>query len=278
MEYALRFSFEATNNEVEYESMVAGLELVRSLGVRQILVRGDSKLMMDQIWGDCGIKNKSLVRYHAKATTLEKDFTRIVFEHIPRTKNEEADRLSKLATTYYDELPKEVYFEVRDRKACEEIPTKAVLEEYQDWRTDIAKFLQDGLLPADSIKARKIQQRILRFCVYEGELYRKSFEGPLLLCISQGIIQKLLYEVHSGWCGIHIGGRSLATKITRTGFFWPAMVKDSADFVQKCIACQKLGNVPHQSSTTMTPIISHIPFLVWGIDLVEKLPKAKGSA
>ncbi|GAA0158214.1 hypothetical protein LIER_15301 [Lithospermum erythrorhizon] len=138
MEYALRFSFEATNNEAEYEAMVAGLEWVHSLGVRQILVRGDSKLMMDQIRGDCGIKNKSLVRYHAKATALAKDFTRIVFEHIPRTKNEEADWLSKLATTYYDELPKEVYVEVRDRRAYEETPTKVVLEEHQDWRTNIA--------------------------------------------------------------------------------------------------------------------------------------------
>ncbi|GAA0159705.1 hypothetical protein LIER_16420 [Lithospermum erythrorhizon] len=133
MEDALPFSFEATNNETEYEAMVAGLELVRSLGVR----------------------------YHAKSTSLAKDFTRIIVEHIPSIENEEADRLSKLVTTYYDELPNEVYVEVRDRRAYKETPTKVVLEEHQDWRTDIAKFLQEGLLLADSIEARKIQQRNL---------------------------------------------------------------------------------------------------------------------
>ncbi|GAA0168224.1 hypothetical protein LIER_22989 [Lithospermum erythrorhizon] len=80
--------------------------------------------------------------------------------------------------------------------------------------------------------------------MYEGELYRNSFEGPLLLCVSQENIQTMLYKVHSGWCGSHIGRRPLATKITRTGYFWPTLVRDSADFVQKCEACQKLGNAP----------------------------------
>ncbi|GAA0141457.1 hypothetical protein LIER_02594 [Lithospermum erythrorhizon] len=56
------------------------------------------------------------------------------------------------------------------------------------------------------------------------------------------------------------------------------MVRDAADFVQKCEACQKLGNVPQQSPPMMTPIISPIPFTMWRIDLVEKLPNAKGSA
>ncbi|GAA0158215.1 hypothetical protein LIER_15302 [Lithospermum erythrorhizon] len=53
--------------------------------------------------------------------------------------------------------------------------------------------------------------------MYEGELYQKSFEEPLLLCVSQANIQKVLYEVQTGWCGSHIGGRSLVTKITNKG-------------------------------------------------------------
>ncbi|GAA0187299.1 hypothetical protein LIER_34587 [Lithospermum erythrorhizon] len=91
MEYALHFNFEAMNNEAEYEALVAGLELVRTMGVRRILVRGDSKLMMDQIRGDYGIKNESLMKYHGKATTVAKSFAHIFFEHIPRSENEEAD-------------------------------------------------------------------------------------------------------------------------------------------------------------------------------------------
>ncbi|GAA0183783.1 hypothetical protein LIER_31136 [Lithospermum erythrorhizon] len=53
MEYALRFSFEATNNEAEYEAMIAGLMLVKHLGMKRVIVRGDSNLVMDQINGEC---------------------------------------------------------------------------------------------------------------------------------------------------------------------------------------------------------------------------------
>ncbi|GAA0176065.1 hypothetical protein LIER_29124 [Lithospermum erythrorhizon] len=51
MEYALRCSFPATNNEAKYEAMILGLSLVKSIGVEEPLVKGHSKLVMDQIRG-----------------------------------------------------------------------------------------------------------------------------------------------------------------------------------------------------------------------------------
>ncbi|GAA0143616.1 hypothetical protein LIER_42774 [Lithospermum erythrorhizon] len=88
--------------------------------------------------------------------------------------------------------------------------------------------------------------------MYQGELCKKAVEGSLLLCVSAGNIAKVLFEVHNGWCDSHIGGRSLAMKITRTGFFWPTLSKD-AMFAK-----------PN-------------PFAMWGIYLVGKLPKVKGG-
>ncbi|GAA0173288.1 hypothetical protein LIER_26940 [Lithospermum erythrorhizon] len=94
MEYALRFSFEATNNEAKYEAMIVGLMLVKHLGVKWEIVKGDSKLVMDQINGECGVKNENLMKYHEKAMTIAKGFDQTIFQHVPRALNEEADRLS----------------------------------------------------------------------------------------------------------------------------------------------------------------------------------------
>ncbi|GAA0153928.1 hypothetical protein LIER_37768 [Lithospermum erythrorhizon] len=85
MEYALRFSFPTTNNEAEYEAMILELRLVKSLGLEEIVVRGDSKLVIDQIRGCCGVKKETLMRYHAKAVEIS---MRIIFKHILRAKNE----------------------------------------------------------------------------------------------------------------------------------------------------------------------------------------------
>ncbi|GAA0163841.1 hypothetical protein LIER_19614 [Lithospermum erythrorhizon] len=109
MEYAWRSTFPTTNNEAEYEALFAGLAIVKSLENTCIWVKGDSKLIMDQVRGVCGARHEPLVKYHARAVQLAKEFEQVVFEHIPRAQNEEADHVSRLATTYYDELPKGVY-------------------------------------------------------------------------------------------------------------------------------------------------------------------------
>ncbi|GAA0167248.1 hypothetical protein LIER_22223 [Lithospermum erythrorhizon] len=58
--YALRFSFPTTNNEAEYEATIVWLRLVKSLEFKEVLVKGDSKLVIDQIQGACGVKSEIL--------------------------------------------------------------------------------------------------------------------------------------------------------------------------------------------------------------------------
>ncbi|GAA0161982.1 hypothetical protein LIER_18175 [Lithospermum erythrorhizon] len=51
-----------------------------------------------------------------------------------------------------------------------------------------------------------------------------------------------------------------------------------SEYVKKCDVCQRLKNMPQQAACTLTPVVSHIPFDMWGIDLVGKLPNGKGGA
>ncbi|GAA0157910.1 hypothetical protein LIER_15067 [Lithospermum erythrorhizon] len=119
-EYALHFSFKITNNKVEYEAMVTGLQMAKALDITRLRVQGDSKLVIEQVRGDCGVKSDTLRKYHAKATLLVQRFEYVVFEYIPRTQNEHADHLSLLATTYFDEMPSHVKVEVKDAPSYEE--------------------------------------------------------------------------------------------------------------------------------------------------------------
>ncbi|GAA0148793.1 hypothetical protein LIER_08135 [Lithospermum erythrorhizon] len=111
----------ATNNEAEYEAIVTGLLLAHNLGISRIVVKGDSKLVIEQIRGDCRVKNENLGKYHAKATTVVLGFYYVTFEHIPRSENEHADHLSRLATTYYEDIPRGVHIEHRERPIYEEV-------------------------------------------------------------------------------------------------------------------------------------------------------------
>ncbi|KAK3031413.1 hypothetical protein RJ639_037411 [Escallonia herrerae] len=86
-----------------------------------------------------------------------------------------------------------------------------------------------------------------------------------------------LQEVHEGIRGQHLGGRTLAQKILRQGYYWPTMQKDAIEFTRRCHQCQKFAPLSHTPVTPLTSIVSPIPFAVWGMDLLGPFPMASGQ-
>jgi ribonuclease H / adenosylcobalamin/alpha-ribazole phosphatase len=86
----------ATNNVAEYRAAIAAFEAVADLGARKVLLRSDSKLLIEQLSGRWRIKNPTLLRLHEEARGLVKRFDEVKLEHVPRELNREADRLANL--------------------------------------------------------------------------------------------------------------------------------------------------------------------------------------
>jgi hypothetical protein len=53
VKYMVHLEFKETNNMAEYEALIFGLSIALSLGVRQLLVKGDSQLIIKQVKGEC---------------------------------------------------------------------------------------------------------------------------------------------------------------------------------------------------------------------------------
>ncbi|GAA0180540.1 hypothetical protein LIER_30123 [Lithospermum erythrorhizon] len=162
-EYVVHLSFKETNNEAEYEAMVTGFQMAKSLDITRLRVRGDSKFVIEQVRGDCGVKSDTLKKYHAKATLLAQGFEYVIFEHIPRMQNEHADHLSRVATTYFDEMPSHMRVEVRNAPGYEERAIMRVMEEEEGWRSPIAHFIMTGELINDGVEACKVKSRSYKF-------------------------------------------------------------------------------------------------------------------
>ena len=79
--------------------MIFGLTQALTLGVRQLLVKGDSQLIIKQIRGDCSCNNPQLVAYLIHVRKLEKDFDALELQHVPRELNSAADELSARTST-----------------------------------------------------------------------------------------------------------------------------------------------------------------------------------
>ena len=85
---------EATNNVAEYTAAIRGLARARELGATDVHLRSDSKLLIEQLAGRWKIKNKNLMRLHREVRELADGFERVTYEHVPRERNVEADRLA----------------------------------------------------------------------------------------------------------------------------------------------------------------------------------------
>ncbi|MFM7718473.1 MAG: ribonuclease HI family protein [Actinomycetota bacterium] len=84
----------ATNNVAEYRAAIAGLARARELGARVVLLRSDSRLLIEQLAGRYKVRNAGLKPLHAQARALLAGFERVDLEHVPREFNVEADALA----------------------------------------------------------------------------------------------------------------------------------------------------------------------------------------
>lgn len=72
-----------TNNEVEYEAVIAGLQLVKALQARVVVIFFDSKLVADQVNSKWLTKNERMVAYKQLVREIMEEFQELtVYESI----------------------------------------------------------------------------------------------------------------------------------------------------------------------------------------------------
>ena len=82
-----------TNNVAEYRALIAGLAAAARHGVRSLVVRMDSELVVRQMLGQYKVKNQGLRSLSLEATRLARQLGKVEYRHVKRAHNELADRL-----------------------------------------------------------------------------------------------------------------------------------------------------------------------------------------
>ncbi|XP_027152341.1 uncharacterized protein LOC113752428 [Coffea eugenioides] len=273
--YALRFDFPASNNEAEYEALLTGLRIAHQMGITAIKVRSDSQLVVLQVSGEYETKEDVMKKYLAKVQEAIALFDTFEIERVPRSQNKRADTLSKLASSSFAHLNKEVLVEVVKQKSIDQVQVLAV-DNSATWMTPLVSFLSSGILPGDKAEARKLQLRAAKYAYVGGTLHRRLYLSPWLKCVTPEEGDYVLREVHEGLCTAHVGSRVLAKKCLLLGYYWPTVFQDAAALVQRCRTYQVHAPLRHQPAREMVPIHSPWPFAQWGIDLLGSFPRAPG--
>ncbi|GJS70354.1 reverse transcriptase domain-containing protein [Tanacetum coccineum] len=232
--YALRLTFASTNNEAEYEALLAGLRIARMMNVLWIEVKVDSKLVASQVNGTYEASKGSMIKYLAKARKYISEFKTFSIENIPRGNNQKADVLSKLATVPFHHLTKEILVEVLSERSTEVQEVQTIVEEEGDnWMTPIIKYLEEGIVPSDKNEARALRAKIGQYTMESGVLFKKGYLIPMLRCVGPLQANYVIREIHMGSCGMHVGPRAVVRKAMRQGYYWPTMHADAKTEVDK---------------------------------------------
>ncbi|XP_057998677.1 uncharacterized protein LOC131177635 [Hevea brasiliensis] len=94
---AVKLKFECTNNVVEYEAYVSGLQATIEMKIKKLEVYGDSTLIIYQVKGEWQTKDSKLISYQKYLFELIKEFEEISFTHFTHDKNQFTDALATLA-------------------------------------------------------------------------------------------------------------------------------------------------------------------------------------
>ena len=90
-------SAHATNNVAEYAGAIRALEWLKGRGFKgEVLLLGDSELVIRQMNGDYAVRATHLRAYHERLRGLCTQFAEVRFHHVRREENRRADELSKL--------------------------------------------------------------------------------------------------------------------------------------------------------------------------------------
>ncbi|XP_068461636.1 uncharacterized protein [Phaseolus vulgaris] len=99
IEQSLRFAFNASNNQAEYEALIAGILLAKDMGARVLMAKSDSLLITGQVTGEFQAKDPQMAAYLEYMQELRRSFVLFEVVHVPREQNARADLLAKLASS-----------------------------------------------------------------------------------------------------------------------------------------------------------------------------------
>ncbi|GAV67973.1 RVT_3 domain-containing protein [Cephalotus follicularis] len=206
LEYALRFKFKATNNEAEWEALIAGLTIAKHLEVQRIEASSDSHLVVGLANGEYEAREELMAKYLAHFQGMKSAFKNLRIVKVPRAENVRADQLSKLATTDDLEKNQTVLVDYLERPTISQAEVMDIDDPQEpNWMTPFVIWLRDGVLPEDPAEARKLVYRANRFQFRDGILYKRSFSFPWLRCLNPSEADYALREVMKEFVGITLG-------------------------------------------------------------------------
>ncbi|KAK4409495.1 Ribonuclease HI [Sesamum angolense] len=272
------FSLDASNNVAEYEALLAGGRLTQAAGAKYLRAYSDSQLVVNQVNGDYEAKGEKMIQQLNLIRTLCQKFEIFELQRVPRSNNEKADQLAKLASSLTTVQNRMITLLTQERSGIEDPANEILVNTSKPcWKDTIEAYLTTGSLPADRKEARIIRTRATHFTMIRGELYKRGFSQPYLKCLDPERAEYVLKKIHEGSCENHSGRKITSRQDLTTRLLLAFHTKRCHGYGVTLPKMSRTCELHAYPSRTNATIPNPCPFDQWGMDLVEKLLRATGQ-
>ncbi|KAG9442418.1 hypothetical protein H6P81_018272 [Aristolochia fimbriata] len=266
--YSFMLTQTCLNNEAEYQAILLGLGMAVEMKLPQLHIYGNSALVIKQLSGKFEVKKPELEPFWRQAGELLALIPEASLHFVPHSENGPADALAGIVArlALFDQRPSHI-------PICERWVIPPPVEE--EIEEELTEEIEESL-PISAIDLRErvqIRRTAPRYVFINDVLYRRSYEGLLLLCLSKEEGLQVLKETHGGICGAHQAGPKLHLQVKRLGYYWPTMLRDAIEIARTCKPCQLHADYIHQPPVPLHPTVASWPFEAWAYN-----PTANGLA
>ena len=165
LEHSFRFGFKASNNEAEYEALIARLKTALDFGARDVKVYSDSRLVVNQVQGRFEARDSRMKEYLRVVKQIIGKFCTTNVTQIVRGRNRHADSLATLASAKTEDIPQQIKVELiaepsisATADCAAKVNVAAITTTGSCWMDPIIEFLTEDRIPNDESKANKIRR------------------------------------------------------------------------------------------------------------------------
>ena len=152
----IRLDFPTTNNEANYEALVAGLDLAKAAGAENVVLHCDSQVVTSQINGSYECKNERMNRYLEDVKNRISSL-KVRFVQIPKEENECANRLAKAASIEFMLVLEQVLSFVQVSLLIDDGMNMQEVDSESNWTTPLISYIRTSVLPDGKDAARKLK-------------------------------------------------------------------------------------------------------------------------
>ncbi|GJZ79621.1 reverse transcriptase domain-containing protein [Tanacetum coccineum] len=142
---------------------------------------------------------------------------------------------------------------------------------------DLGTFIEEEItdeFPDEHLMILKAEPNNDEPCYFWDEPYafKLCSDNVMRRCVAGNEILKILVHCHSGPTGGHHSASITGRKVYESRFYWPSIFKDAKDYVMRCDACQRSGNISSRIGYNPKIWSEKLDDALWALRTAYKTP------